>query len=267
MRSPDSGLPAGGAPGDRRPAQEGAHAVYTPSGSWAMDAIHGHCRCSSNFSRTTRKASPSGWKPSGRSTRFRRTAQANWRRPMAMGTTSSRVAVDIAVNRDPGCWMRTCWQAFWREHSEQKPDRVPVRFDGRQRGSIPGGLFMARAAGAGVPVDRIGFPDRDIRVKILGWFSHYRDVTNRLAGFVLHGEAESAIPPFPAKLQNGDASLFEEKGPIFRQDGQRGRPARRRVPVLESSIAQNAGTGRQRRETMVQSHPEQKLEPDGFVPA
>ena len=71
---------------------------------------------------------------------------------------------------------------------------------------------MARAAGTGVPVDRIGFSGRDIRVKILGAFGHYRDVTNWLAGFVLHGGAESAIPLFLAKLQNGTASRFEEKG-------------------------------------------------------
>jgi hypothetical protein len=126
---------------------------------------------------------------------------------------------------------------------------------------------MARAAGAGVPVDRIGFPGRDIRVKILGALGHSRDRTNWLAGFVLHGGAESAIPLFLAKLQNGIASHFEEKGPIFRQDGRRGRLARRRVPELESSIAQDAGTGQQRRESTAQRHPEQKLEPDGIVPA
>ena len=30
----------------------------------------------------------------------------------------ARVAVDIAANRDPGCWTRTYWQAFWHERSE-----------------------------------------------------------------------------------------------------------------------------------------------------
>lgn len=78
---------------------------------------------------------------------------------------------------------------------------------------------MARAAGVGVPVDRMGFPDRDIRVKILGAFSRYRDVASWLAGFILDGEAGSAIPLFLAKLQNGTASRLEKKGPIFRQDG------------------------------------------------
>ena len=126
---------------------------------------------------------------------------------------------------------------------------------------------MARAAGVGIPVDRRGFPGRDIRVKILGAFSRYSEVASWLAGFILDGEAGSAIPLFLAKLQNGTASRFEEKGPIFRQDGRRGRLARRRVPVLESSIGQNAGTGQQRRETTVQRHPEQKIEPDGIDPA
>jgi hypothetical protein len=73
---------------------------------------------------------------------------------------------------------------------------------------------------------------------------------------------------FPAETSGyGTVSRLEEKGPILRQDGRRGRPARRRVPALENSIAQNAGTGQQRRETAVQRHPEQKLEPDGIVPA
>jgi hypothetical protein len=30
----------------------------------------------------------------------------------------ARVAAAIAANRDPGCWTRTYWQAFWHERSE-----------------------------------------------------------------------------------------------------------------------------------------------------
>jgi hypothetical protein len=30
----------------------------------------------------------------------------------------ARVAVEIAANRDPGCWTRTYRQAFWHERSE-----------------------------------------------------------------------------------------------------------------------------------------------------
>jgi len=30
----------------------------------------------------------------------------------------ARVAEDIAANRDPDCWTRTYWQAFWHQHSE-----------------------------------------------------------------------------------------------------------------------------------------------------
>ena len=30
----------------------------------------------------------------------------------------ARVAADIATHRDPGCWTRSYWQAFWHQHSD-----------------------------------------------------------------------------------------------------------------------------------------------------
>jgi len=250
VRSPDSGRPAGSAPGDRRSTQEGDRAPFIRHPvSWAMDAIHGHCRCSSNFSGATRRATPSGWKPSARSTRFRRTVQANWRRPTAMATTSSRAwPWYIAPTATGMLDLRTYWQAFWHEPQRVAagPRSSPLRWP--PAGLEPGRLFMARAAGVGVPVGSKGLS----RPRHQGKGSSERSaVTARSqAGW----RASSSMGKPGARFRCSWPSFKTETASVSRErpdpPARRAacRLARRRVPVLESSIGQNAGTGQQRRE-------------------
>jgi len=53
-------------------------------------------------------------------------------------------------------------------------------------------LRAARAAGAGVPLEQIGAPDREIAVQILGAFSDYADFTTWLESTVSRGMARKS---------------------------------------------------------------------------